>query len=79
MPTGRDGGFRRPVDAVEGGDASGAAPSFDGNYTNDIVSWMFQNERWTRDKWPELMEELMWFTSRGHLAWVVFPHNGFRI
>jgi hypothetical protein len=79
MPSGREGGTRRPVEPVEGTGASGAAPSFDGNHSGDIISWMFQNENWNDDRWPSLMDELMWFTVQGHLAWVVFTRGGFRI
>lgn len=79
MPAGRGEGSRRPVEPVEGSGASGAAPAFDGNHTNDVTSWLFQNDRWQDDAWPELEEQLMYYTATGHLAWVVFPIGGFRI
>ncbi len=80
MSPGRGEGSRRPRGPVEGAGASGAAPTFDGNHTDDVTSWLFQNDRWTPEKWPELMEELMLFTVQyNHLSWVVFPYNGFRL
>lgn len=59
-----------------GGVASGAAPT-DGN-DSEIVSWLFANNQWTDDAFPELLTMLMEKTSEGHLAWVVFPAQGFR-
>lgn len=62
--------------AVEG--ASGAA-AFDGNHTNDVTSWIFNNEYWTAEKWEDSVLTLLYHTANGHLAWVVFPPQGFRI
>lgn len=73
----RGAGHRRSAVEVEG--ASGAASSFDGNHTGDIVSWLFFNDKWKDDMWPETQEQLMMHTAWGHLAWVVFPPQGFRL
>lgn len=63
---------------VEGG-ASGAADTFDGNQTNDIVSWLFANSQWTEESVAQALAQLMEHTAMGHLAWVVFPREGFRL
>ena len=69
-------GARDPVPvAVEG--ASGAA-AFDGNHTNDMVSWLFANENWHPDRVQDQLAQLMEYTIYGHLAWVVFPPQGYR-
>lgn len=73
------GGQRSQVGAVKVRVASGAADSFDGNHTNDVWSWMFANSDWRDDKWPGLMIQLMEHTANGHLSWVVFPRQGFRV
>lgn len=62
--------------AVEG--ASGAA-AFDGNHSSDIVSWLFPLENWDDRDVPAMLDQLMTHTIRGHLAWVVFVPEGFRI
>lgn len=78
MSQGRGSVHRRPY-AVEGESASGAAPTFDGNHTNDVVSWMFANDSWDDELWPETEDQLMQHTAWGHLSWVVFPPRGFRL
>jgi len=75
MPPARDS---REALAVESS-AIGAAAAFDGNYTNDLVSWLFPNEKWTAEAVPQMLEELMLYTMHGHLAWCVFAPGGFRI
>jgi hypothetical protein len=75
-------GTRDPSSAVpvEGVDASGAASSFDGNHTSDAETWLFGNENWNDDSFREnTLLKLMYFTSLGHLSWVVFPRQGFRL
>lgn len=62
--------------AVEG--ASGAA-AFDGNHTNDVVSWLFANDKWEDGAVPEMLDQLMEYTIHGHLAWVVFVPHGYVI
>ncbi len=69
----------RPTPPAIGGSAIGAAVPFDGNYTDDIVSWMFWNEDWLEENVPDMLSQLMVFTEMGHLAWVVFPYPGFRL
>ena len=64
--------------AVERG-AIGAAVAFDGNYSDDIVSWLFYNDYWNEADVPDMLDQLMEHTSRGHLAWVCFPPYGYRI
>src|SRR3954467_4714750 len=64
--------------AVERG-AIGAAAAFDGNYTDDVVSWMFFNEHWRDEDVPDLLDQLMGHTEWGHLSWVVFPPYGYRL
>lgn len=59
--------------------ASGAAALFDGNYSDDIVSWMFSNENWNDDDIPAMLDQLMQHTVWGHLGWVVFPKQGYRL
>ena len=68
---------RRPRIAVEG-DASGAA-AFDGNHSHSTVSWLFSNAQWSEANAPEMFDQLMEYTKRGHLAWVCFPKEGFRL
>lgn len=63
--------------AVEGR-ASGDAP-FDGNYTDSVLSWFFTNELWHTDGVPIMIQQLMDITEAGHLAWVVFPPEGYRL
>lgn len=62
--------------AVEG--ASGAA-AFDGNHSGDIVSWIFATDLWEDDKFEDTIMTLMYHTANGHLAWVVFPPEGYRL
>ena len=70
--------FRSPRSRVPvNGEASGAAP-VDGNHTNDTTSWLFANESWDDADVPMMLYQLMEFTVDGHLAWVVFPREGFR-
>ena len=59
--------------------ASGAAVAFDGNHTRQLVSWMFPNENWLDENVVDMLIELMLWTDAGHLAWVVFPPQGFRL
>lgn len=79
MPGERGARDRRFEVAVEGVDASGAASTFDGNHTDDTVSWLFANETWRDEKFSGLLDKLMWYTAAGNLSWVVFPPEGFRI
>lgn len=65
--------------AVEGGVASGAADNFDGNHTNDVLSWLFANVNWVDEAVPAMLDQLMEHTKWGHLAWVVFPKAGYRL
>jgi hypothetical protein len=64
--------------AVERG-AIGAAAAFDGNHTDDVVSWLFYNDHWEASEVPAMLDQLMEHTVYGHLAWVVFAPFGFRI
>lgn len=73
MPPARD----TEAVAVEGG-ASGAAATFDGNFTGDLESWLFANSSWTDQAFPSLLDQLSWYTAHGHLAWCLFPPFGFR-
>lgn len=83
VPTERGARDRRFGVSVEGVEASGAASSFDGNHTNDVLSFMFPNQYFTltpeefleSESFESLMERTMW----GHLAWVFFPPQGFRL
>lgn len=68
---------RRSV-PVEGDYASGAADPFDGNYTNRVQAWMFPLD-WDESDMELMMAQLIDFTAMGHLAWVLFPPEGFRI
>ena len=65
---------RFAVEAV----ASGAA-RFDGNKSKDIVSWLFANPDWKDSDVPAMLDQLMEYTSAGHLAWVCFPRQGYRL
>ena len=61
--------------SVEGGTASGAASTFDGNHTNDIWSWLFPNELFDPfdlEAFQRTLDILMERTANGHLAWVLF-------
>lgn len=54
--------------------AVGAPASFDGNYTDDLATWLMpdaQNPEWDPEN-PELMEMLLEWTAQGHLRWVLF-------
>jgi hypothetical protein len=64
--------------AVEGG-ASGAAAAFDGNHTDNLMSWMFPNENFLSENHAAMIEELMMWTEAGHLAWCAFVPRGFRL
>lgn len=71
--------------AVEEGDASGAAPLFDGNHTNDTETWLVANDTLGTGGWDDetfrdrTLPQLMYFTAMGHLSWVVFPPQGYRL
>ena len=65
----------RRFGSVEGGRASGAASTFDGNHTNDVYSWLIPNELWDPTDYESLQQTidiLMERTIKGHLAWVLF-------
>lgn len=74
MPLSRDSS--RGSVAVE--DVASGAALFDGNDSN-VVSWLFANEQFKPDNMDSMFEQLMFFTMNGHLAWVVFPPEGFRV
>lgn len=74
MSAGRGARDRRSG-SVEGGRASGAASTFDGNHTNDVYSWLFPNENfdvYDTDAFLRTLDILMERTVAGHLAWVLF-------
>ena len=60
------------------GGASGAA-AFDGNHTNDLAAWLVPNDSWDDEYAPLMLDQLMDWTSRGHLGWVLVPPQGFRL
>lgn len=69
MPTGtraRDSGPN--VDAVE---AQGGRSTFDGNHTDDLMSWLIIRGG-KKELDPRDLNELMLRTARGHLSWCVF-------
>jgi hypothetical protein len=70
MPTGHGARDRRPGEpAVE---AEGGRPdTFDGNHSNQLVSWLLIRGG-KKELHPEDLEILMMRTMRGHLAWCVF-------
>ena len=69
---------RGPARVAVEGVAIGAAP-FDGNQSNRVVSWMFSNPDWIDDQVPAMLDQLMEYTKWGHLAWVCFPKEGYRL
>lgn len=79
MPTSRGARDRDFMVAVDEDAASGAAGRFDGNHTNDVLSWLFANVNWVDEAVPQMLDELMEHTKFGHLAWVVFPKPGYRL
>jgi hypothetical protein len=40
---------------------------------------MFSNENWNDDDIPAMLDQLMQHTVWGHLGWVVFPKQGYRL
>lgn len=57
-----------PVEGALGRD------TFDGNHSNEIVSWLvpMPGRKW-EDLDEDQLAQLMLWTEAGHLAWVVFP------
>jgi hypothetical protein len=74
MPNGHGARDRRPsVPAVEVDDVS-PRNSFDGNHTNDVMSWLIpQPGKKFHPLTEETYETLMQWVMMGHLAWVVLP------
>lgn len=61
---------RRPRgDAVEV-ETGGRSGSFDGNRSDSLVSWLFVTDDHLHE--DDLLQLLNW-TTRGHLAWAIFP------
>lgn len=76
MPSARDSGEAHAVERR----ASGAAAAFDGNHTGNLVSWLFPNDQWgVVENTDDMLDELMFYTARGHLQWCVFPPAGYRL
>jgi hypothetical protein len=63
--------------SVEEPTAIGAARLFDGNHTDDLLSWMFANSYWDDSLVPDTLDKLMGYTIDGHLSWVIFPPQGY--
>lgn len=74
MPLARDG-EEAPVPVER---ASGAA-AFDGNHTNDLQAWLLANQDWDPELVPVMLDQLMDWTLGGHLAWVAFLPEGYRL
>lgn len=74
MPPARDSEEAR-VPVVR---ASGAA-AFDGNHTNDLQAWLLHNKDWDPELIPLMLDQLMDWTASGHLAWVAFLPQGYRL
>ena len=64
---------RQGVDAVEV-EQGGRPDSFDGNHSNNLVSWfVVNNSKRIEDIHEGDLNQLMHWTAMGHLAWVVVP------
>lgn len=60
------------VDAV-GVESSGRSDSFDGNHTNNTVTWLVLPPGKALGRGD--VETLLGWMLEGHLAWFVFPTN----